>query len=90
MFNHNQDVQVIKQVSGHMSNAVRIYKWTSDKLCRQASEAIQCVKETSEAKPSCDVKVQSDDCDDFMPVVSKIRTPMKAKLELNLKFVDFY
>lgn len=32
MFDKNQDKQVIKQVSGHMSNAVRIYKTTSDKF----------------------------------------------------------
>ena len=41
MFNKNQPEQVIQSVSGHCSSCVRTYKRMSDKLRREASEAIQ-------------------------------------------------
>ena len=41
MFDNNTDEQVIQSVSGHHSTCVRMYKCMSDKLRREASEAIQ-------------------------------------------------
>ena len=41
MFHQNVDEQLICEVSGHCSNAVRRYKKTSDNLHRQISSVIQ-------------------------------------------------
>ena len=67
MYNANVDEQMIKDVTGHNSNAVRIYKNTSDDMHRDVSGKIQSYPKamsTVSVPPKldqCDVKIDSVD-----------------------------
>ena len=68
------------EIRGHRSNAVRTY--TSDKIRRQASAAIQGAIKLGDEIMECDanghiVKRKGDqsDTDDFEPESKKLRTP---------------
>ena len=97
VFRDTLDKQVICHVSGHRSNAVRIYKHLTDDVRRAASESIQgkiapltSVVATNQCKPNDKVapstisKADSEsDLDDFVTKdLKEIQTPLKRKLIL--------
>ena len=74
MFNGNQSTQVIKSVSGHVSNAVETYNRISDKMRRQDSATIQGPIVSNDKK-------ESSSADEFEDSKVKLVTPSKCNLE---------
>ena len=61
MFDSDVSEQVIKEIIGHKSDCVRVYKRTSDHLLKEASDSITGVK----GKGNDTKKIKSDDSDNI-------------------------
>ena len=77
LFQAKEDEQMIKNVSGHKSDAVRQYKHVNDSLRRKASAAIQGYSNESastsvKSSPVKSCAQNNSDSDDFVPCLQPI------------------
>ena len=84
MFHVKKDEQMIKHVSGHKSDAVRVYKHVNDKLRQKASTAIQGIFNessvtTSKSSGVVTSIIDGSNSDDFMPCSQVQNKSLKCK-----------
>ena len=98
MTNLNVDTKVIKEFTGHVSNAVEGYKHIDDNIRRQTSAIKQghgskVVSATVSKPPDDDCNVKASESSTFnvrsVAVISKISDKKKCKkIKINIEFIE--
>ena len=79
--------QIIKEFSGHKSNAVRTYKHSNDQMKWDNCKIIRGKGSITDAKHEV-LPISDADMSDFDPKPMPIRTPMKRKNEVTSSQIE--